>query len=449
MPFIPHTEIEQGEMLNTIGVENFEQLLEPIPISARLPGTLKLPKPLSELETFQLVRQLSQNNISVNDYICFLGGGAYDHYIPAAVDHILARPEFYTAYTPYQPEVSQGTLQAIYEYQSLICNLTGMDVTNASMYDGGSALAEAALLAHRVKNRQQIAVSMGVNPFYRQIIRTYCKGQNIQIDEIPIDTTGGTNLTHLKQIVSDQTAAVILQHPNFFGCLEEVFEIEKMIHQVGALYITCVDPISLGLLTPPGEYNADIVIGEGQVLGNALAFGGPYLGIFSTKREFIRKIPGRLIGQTVDSKGRRGFVMTLQTREQHIRREKATSNICTNQTLNALAATVYLSLLGKEGLREVANQCLQKSHYLAEGLQSIPGCKLKFSRPFFKEFAIEITIPAKSFLETLKSERILAGIDLQKFNLELENTILIAVTEKRSQQEMDTYLQVASQIFQK
>ncbi len=440
MPFFPNTEEEQREMLRAIGVESFEELLETVPDAVRFREDLKLPDPASELEAFQLLRKLSRKNKSVNDYACFLGGGAYDHYIPAVVDHILLRPEFYTAYTPYQPEVSQGTLQAIFEYQSLICNLTEMDVTNASMYDGASALAEAALMAQHIKNRPEIVVSKGVNPFYRQVIHTYLHGQNIVIREADLEMSGGTDPEKLKQAVSDATAAVLVQHPNFLGVLEEVEKIEALTHANGALFVTSTDPISLGLLKPPGAYNADIATGDGQVLGNALAFGGPYLGLFSVKKEFIRKMPGRLIGKTVDLDGKPGYVMTLQTREQHIRREKATSNICSNHSLNALAATVYLSLLGKQGIREVANQCLQKSHYLAEKITEIPGFQLRFDRPFFKEFVLHTPVPPSEIISALTDRGILPGIDLSPFDYGLESDLLVAVTEKRSKHEMDEFV---------
>ena len=440
MPFIPTTKEEEQDMLCAIGVEKFEDLLETVPEVVRFHGEFNLPDPASELEAFQLLRQLSQKNHSVQDYACFLGGGSYDHFIPAAVDHILLRSEFYTAYTPYQPEVSQGSLQAIFEYQSMISNLTAMDVTNASMYDAGSALAEAALMAFHVKNKPEIVISKAVNPFYRDVLRTYLHGQKIHIQEIDLAPDGATDLACLKKTISDKTAGVIIQHPNFLGNLENVHEIEAIAHNSGALFITSNDPISLGLLEPPGSYNADIVTGEGQVLGNPLAFGGPYLGIFSVKQELVRKMPGRLIGKTVDSSGRPGFVMTLQTREQHIRREKATSNICTNNSLNALAATVYLSLLGKQGIQEVANQCLQKSHYLAEKIAAVPGFKLKFGAPFFKEFVIKTPVPVTEVISGLKEQKILAGIDLSKFDYGLENALLVAVTEKRSRAELDAFV---------
>ncbi|MCI0513334.1 aminomethyl-transferring glycine dehydrogenase subunit GcvPA [candidate division KSB1 bacterium] len=436
MAYIPNTDAERTEMLRQIGVKSFEELIQNIPAELKLKSELKLPAPLSEMEITKLMRELAQKNLDLNSAVSFLGGGAYDHYVPAAIDHIISRSEFYTSYTPYQPEVSQGTLQAIYEYQSLICEITGMDVANASMYDGGSALAEGALMAINETQRNEILISKAVHPYYRKVIQTYSHGLGIQIKEIPI-TAGITDVTALKAMISNATAAVLIQHPNFLGCLEEVTELEPVIHRQGTLFVTSNDPISLGILAPPGSYNVDIMTGEGQGLGNQLSFGGPYFGIFAVKKQFIRRMPGRLVGATVDQKGRNGFVLTLQTREQHIRREKATSNICTNQALNALAGTVYLTLMGKHGLHEVAEQCLQKSHYLATALSQIKGMRLKYPAPFFKEFALEVPMDPKELLKKLQARQILAGIDLSVFDLGLAHTILIAVTEKRSRTELD------------
>lgn len=440
MAYIPNTDAERTEMLRQIGVKSFEELIQNIPAKLRLKSELKLPAPLSEMEITKLMRELAQKNLDLNTAVSFLGGGAYDHYVPAAIDHIISRSEFYTSYTPYQPEVSQGTLQAIYEYQSLICEITGLDVANASMYDGGSALAEGALMAINETQRNEILISKAVHPYYRKVIQTYGHGLGIQIREIPL-TAGITDVTALKSMISNATAAVLIQHPNFFGCLEEVTELEPVIHRQGTLFVTSNDPISLGILAPPGSYNVDIMTGEGQGLGNQLSFGGPYFGIFAVKKQFIRRMPGRLVGATVDQKGRNGFVLTLQTREQHIRREKATSNICTNQALNALAGTVYLTLMGKHGLREVAEQCLQKSHYLAAALSQIKGTRLKYPAPFFKEFALEVPTAPKELLKKLQSRQILAGIDLSVFDFGLADTILIAVTEKRSRTELDHFIE--------
>lgn len=443
MPFIPNTDRERQEMLKVIGVSSFEDLIKSIPESIRFHGKLNLPAPLSEQRIYELLREIAHKNKPISEYLCFLGGGAYDHFIPAAVEHIISRPEFYTAYTPYQPEVSQGTLQTIYEYQTMICNLTGMEVANASLYDGGSALAEAALMACSHTNRKQLVLSRGINPHYLEVIKTYCQGQNIIIKEADIEE-GVTDVGRLKSIVDEKTAGVIVQHPNFFGCLEEVEEIGELAHQKGALFITSNDPISLGILKPPGEYGADIATGEGQPLGNPLSFGGPYLGIFAARKGLVRKMPGRIVGATLDTQGRRGFVLTLQTREQHIRRERATSNICTNQALNALAATVYLALMGKQGIREVADLCLQKSHYLAREIEKIDGFGLKFKRPFFKEFVLHTPISPGEIIRKLKEEKILAGVDLGRYGW--RNCLLVAVTEKRTKQDMDRYLEALRRV---
>ena len=433
-------------MLKTIGVANFEELLESIPEEARFKGKLDLPEPLSEYEVTKHLKEIADKNEHTGTHTCFLGGGAYDHFIPAAVDHITSRPEFYTAYTPYQPEVSQGNLQAIYEYQTMIANLTGMDVANASMYDGASALAEAALLIQAQTRKTEILVSKTVHPFYRKVVGTYCQRSGACMKDVGMED-GLTDLNQLKNHINNNTTGILIQHPNFFGNLEEVEEIEKIIHDAGGLYGVSVDPISLGLLKPPGEYNADITTGEGQVLGNALYFGGPYVGIFAVKKELIRRLPGRLAGVTVDTQGRRGFVLTLQTREQHIRREKATSSICTNEQLCALASTVYLALMGKQGLPTVANLCLQKAHYLADQIKEIDGFEILFSQPFFKEFAIKCPVPPKRIIDEMRKEKIFAGIDLGRFDYGINNGLLIAVTEKRTREEMDRYVEVLGKII--
>ncbi len=441
MPFLSNSSQEQKEMLKNIGVPDFQALLKNIPSDLLLQKELDLPKPLSEFKAFQHLNDLARKNKNTADMSCFLGAGAYDHYVPAAVSHILRRSEFYTAYTPYQAEVSQGTLQAIFEFQTLICELTNMDVSNASLYDAGSALAEAVLLAHSVKRRSKIVISSTVHPCYVDIIRTYCHGQGIEIIRVQQEE-GITDLNQLEQEIDDQTAAVVAQHPNFFGCLEKMEAISDLAHEQGALFISSNDPISLALLTPPGDYGADIATGEGQVLGNGLNFGGPYLGIFTASQNLIRKIPGRIVGETMDEDGKRGFVLTLQTREQHIRREKATSNICTNQGLNALAATVYLALMGKTGLAQVATHSLQKSHYLAEKIDALDGFSLMFKQPFFKEFAVKSRVPVKTVLDLCLEHDILAGIDLSTFFPELHNGFLCAVTEKLSRQQIDRFVDI-------
>lgn len=448
MPYIPNTDYERQEMLSRIGVKSFTELLKNIPQELQLQHDLNLPKALSEFEVARLLQDYSAKNSDVSSTISFLGGGAYDHYVPVAIDHLLSRSEFYTSYTPYQPEVSQGTLQSIFEYQTLICEITAMEVANASMYDGGSALAEAALMAISETRRKEILISKSVHPYYRRVLKTYCHGQQIAVKEIPLED-GITSRAALKEMISEKTAAVLIQHPNFFGNLEEVNELEPLIHQTGTLFVTSNDPISLGILAPPGEYNVDIMTAEGQGLGNNLSFGGPYFGIFAAKKQFVRKMPGRIVGATHDEKGRRGFVLTMQTREQHIRREKATSNICTNQALNALAGSIYLTLIGKSGFSIVAEHCLQKSHYLAENLSKIKGIRLKYDQPFFKEFVIETRFKPGQVLQELHHKNILGGIDLSVFDYGLQNEILLAVTEKRSREELDYYVKNMAELFQK
>jgi glycine dehydrogenase subunit 1 len=447
MPFVPNTSQNEQDILNALGIASFEELLSDIPTDVRIDGNLDLPPQLSELEAVQLLRRLAGRNKNLHEYACFIGGGAYDHYVPAAVDHIISRSEFYTAYTPYQPEVSQGTLQAGFEYQSMICELTGMEVTNSSLYDGGSSLAEAVLVLNGIKPGKRMLVSAGINPHYRKIMQTYAWGQRIELIEIPLGTEGITDLDRLESLASEPTAGVFVQHPNFFGNLENVDELEKITHAAEASYVVSVDPLSLGILSPPGVYGADIVTGEGQVFGNQLNLGGPYLGIFCVNKELVRKLPGRLIGETVDLKGRRGFVMTLRTREQDIRREKATSNICTNQALNALAATIYLSLLGKQGIQEVAEHCLQKSHYLVDQITQLGNFSSRYSGPYFKEFVLNCPVNAADVIDKLKEDGILAGLDLGRFYPDRKNQLLVAVTEKRSKAELDGYVSALEKHF--
>lgn len=444
MPFIPHTKEEKQAMLKAIGVASFDELLKTIPESAKFKGKLNLPVPISELEVKQLLAEIASNNRSLSEYSSFLGGGAYDHYIPSVVNHILSRSEFYTAYTPYQAEVSQGTLQAIYEYQSLICELFAMDVSNASMYDGASALAEACHMARDLTARNKILVAETVNPYYTKVVRTYTEGLKIPIQIVP-NNDGTINLNELERVIDDKVAAVLIQHPNFFGNLEPVQELEKIVHKFGSLMVVCVDPISLGILSPPGEYNADIAVGEGQCLGLPCSLGGPFLGIFTCKKEFIRRMPGRLAARTTDIEGKTGYVLALQTREQHIRRGKATSNICTNEALCALAAAVYLSVMGKQGIKEVAKQCFAKSHYLASQISQIKGFTLAFSKPFFKEFVVKTPLPPAKIIESALKKRIFAGIDLSHLDgtkPNWQNYFLIAVTEKRTRKEMNKLIKL-------
>jgi glycine dehydrogenase subunit 1 len=429
MPYLPNTEADIEAMLRRIGVKSFEELVADIPQEIRDQAEIQLPAGLSELETVEKIGNLAQLNRPASKMISFLGGGAYDHYVPAAVEHILLRSEFYTAYTPYQAEVSQGTLQAIYEFQSLIAALTGMDVANASMYDGATALAEGGLMACHHTKRKKLVVSSLVNPQYRQVLKTYSQGLGIELAEFS-RKDGVTDLDSLKSKLDGNTASVLVQHPNFLGFLEPVEEMAELTHKAGALLVVSADPISLAILKPPGQYGADIATGEGQPLGMAVSFGGPHLGLFAARQELLRLMPGRIVGLTTDAKGRQGLVLTMQAREQHIRREKATSNICSNQALCALAATVYLSLLGRSGLKKVAELCLQKAHYLSQKLTPA------FPSPFFREFAVKVDgLDAK--LAVLEKEGILGGIKLERHYPEMKGHLLVAVTEKRTQEEMD------------
>ena len=439
MPFIPATEQNRKEMLKTIGVSEFEDLLQDIPGHLRLAGSLDLPESMSELEISSYIEELAGLNANTGTHVCFMGGGAYDHFIPAAIDHLISRSEFYTSYTPYQPEVAQGNLQAIYEYQSMIAELTGMDVANASMYDGGSALAEAALLVCGHTSRSDILLSKSVHPYYREVVKTYCHKSGIRVKEIDIQN-GVTDINHLKTVIGPDSAGLLLQHPNFFGILEPVKTAESIIHAAGGLYVISTDPISLGILKPPGDFGADVVTGEAQALGNPLNFGGPYIGLFAVSRTLVRRLPGRLVGVTRDAKGRRGYVLTLQTREQHIRREKATSSICTNEQLCALASAIYMALLGKKGLQKVADLCIQKSHYLADEIQKIEGFSLRFDQPFFKEFLIQCPIPPREIIDRLLNQKLFAGIDISRFDYQMDDTLLIAVTEKRTRSDMDRFV---------
>jgi glycine dehydrogenase subunit 1 len=438
--FTPHTPQDVEAMLKAIGLSKLEDLFQEIPEQYRFPE-LNLPPALTEMEVNQDLESIARANGNTSELISFLGAGAYDHYVPAAVDMLLRRGEFYTAYTPYQPEISQGTLQSTFEYQSLICNLTGMDVANASHYDGATAAAEAVILAyHHFKGkRTKFLISRAVNPQYRRVIRTYMRG-NSEISILGDDQETGIDASMEKLIaqIDTNTALVMVQYPDFFGRIIDYKPLAEAVHAAGALLAVSVNPTALGILTPPGEFGADIVTGEGQPLGIPLSYGGPYLGIFAVTNELLRKISGRLIGQTVDAAGELAYVMTLTAREQHIRREKATSNICTNQGLMALASTIYLSLLGKHGFEQVANLCYQKAHYAANQIESIPGYELAFSEtPFFHEFVISSPMPVDHLLDHLRAYDILGGYDLSKDYPELEGCLLMAVTEKIRKDDID------------
>lgn len=434
--YISNTQEQQLEMLSDIGLSNMEDLFKDIPKEVRLNRNLDLPESLAEMELVKHMGDTAKRNCNLEEYTCFLGAGAYDHFVPSVIDQMLSRQEFYTAYTPYQPEISQGTLQSIFEYQTMICELTGMDVSNASMYDGASALAEAALMACQSVKRQEVLVAKTVHPESREVIDTYSKFRGIRIREVGY-SNGQIDLADLAAKITPDTAAVIVQSPNFFGIIESLDEIGKIAHQNKSLLVVGVDPISLALLKSPGEQGADIVVGEGQALGNPISFGGPYLGFFATKEKLMRKMPGRIVGETKDKFGNRGFVLTIQTREQHIRREKATSNICSNQALNALTATIYLTLLGKEGLKEVASLCLQKSHYTFNQLIKSGKFSPIFTAPFFKEFVVKSQTPVEKLNSQLLGNGIIGGYPVEKAYPELADGWLVAVTEKRTREEID------------
>ena len=440
--YIPNTEAQQQEMLQSMGMHGIEDLFAELPEKVRLKRPLALPKAMPEMEIFPYLRQLADKNANIDSLVCFLGAGAYDHYIPSVISHLTSRQEFYTAYTPYQPEISQGTLQAIFEYQTMICLLTEMDVSNASMYDGATALAEAASMACQATKRKGILVAKTTHPESREVLNTYARFNGSQIAEYGYKD-GKADLTLLERLLTPDTAAVIVQTPNFFGILEDLKELADLVHRNKSLLIASCDPISLALLKPPGELGADIVVGEGQSMGNQLSFGGPYLGFLAARTELMRKMPGRIVGETVDSNGKRAFVLTLQTREQHIRREKATSNICSNQSLNALTAAIYLTSLGKEGLKQVASLCVQKSHYAYQRLLDTGSFSPVFTAPFFKEFAVKYHGNVEELNGRLLKEGILGGYALEKKYPGMEGTWLLAVTEKRTKKEIDHLVEKA------
>lgn len=435
--YISNTKEQQEEMLREIGIKDLEGLFSDVPHEVRLGRDLHLPEALSELEMLSHLKNLAARNANAENTLCFLGAGSYDHFIPTVVGHLLSRQEFYTAYTPYQPEISQGTLQAIFEYQTMICQLTEMDVANASMYDGATALAEAASLAIGATKRSKVLVARSVHPESRAVLRTYTGFRGEEMEEFGI-IDGKVDLEDLKNRLDDNTAAVIVQTPNFFGVIESLKAIGELAHEGKALFIVSCDPFSLSLLKAPGSLGADIAVGEGQSLGGQMNFGGPTLGFMAAKNALLRRMPGRIVGETTDGRGRRGFVLTIQTREQHIRREKATSNICSNQALNALAATIYLSVMGKEGLREAANLCVQKTNYAMEQLTATDLFKREFTAPFVKEVVLRYGGDIEELNRSLLKEGILGGYNLGKAYPELENCWLLAVTEKRTKSEIDT-----------
>jgi glycine dehydrogenase subunit 1 len=437
LSYVLNTDADQKAMLAKIGVGSIEELFRSIPEGLRFKKPLNVPPALSEIELQQHAQALARSCTSPDDAVCFLGGGSYDHFIPAVVDAIAGRSEYYTAYTPYQAEASQGSLQAFFEYQTLIAQLTGLDVANASLYDGGSAVAEAVLMAMSIApKRHKVLIAESVHPEYRQTLQTYLANFDAHVHALPTPE-GWLTPDTFKAAVDDQTLCLIVQHPNFFGGLEEMEALSAAAHERGALVIVSFDPISLGLLKRPGHYSADIAIAEGQCLGNPMAYGGPYLGILACREEFVRKMPGRLVGQTVDRRGQRCWVLTLQTREQHIRREKATSNICTNQGLFALRAAAYLAALGPRGLLETAELCARKAHYAAEQLTAVPGVLLRFARPFFKECVLQVPGDVPAVLGRLLKAGYHGGLHLGRWYPALQNCISVAVTEKRTKAEID------------
>ena len=445
MNYIPNTDFDRKEMLEACGFGSLQDLFPDIPKSLKNKCDISLPDRLGEMELARELKDLSRKNKDVSQKICFLGAGAYNHFIPAVVKHIVSRSEFYTAYTPYQPEISQGILQAIYEYQTMICHLTGMDAANASMYDGATAMAEAALLCASYTERKEVLVSGTVNPLYRQVLSTYANGTELTVKEAAFKN-GITKLESIKKSISANTACVIIQQPNFFGYLEQVSDLARTAHENGALFVVVADPISLAVLNSPKEYGADIVVGEGQPLGNPLNFGGPYLGIFAAKKEFLRYMPGRLVGKTQDSNGKPGFVLTLQTREQHIRREKATSNICSNEALCALAACVYMTAMGSKGMRAIAQACLKNAASLRDKLASINGFSVPFDPPFFKEFVIKTPKPVKEINKILSERGIIGGLDLERFYPELKDHMLLCTTEMNCSQDLEALVTVLKNV---
>jgi glycine dehydrogenase subunit 1 len=436
--YLPMTEQDQQEMLDTVGVSHIDELFSDIPESVRFQGEYKIKKAKSETELVKELSELASKNKDLRSNASFLGAGVYDHYMPIIVDHVISRSEFYTAYTPYQPEISQGELQAIFEFQTMIAELTGMDVANSSMYDGGTSLAEAAMLAAGQTKKKKVIVSKAVHPESRDVLKTYAKGQYIEVVEVPVKN-GVTDLEALKAEMSDDVAAVVVQYPNFFGQVEPLKEIEPIAHTGKSMFIVSSNPLALGALTPPGKFGADIVAGDAQPFGIPTAFGGPHCGYFAVTQKLLRKVPGRLVGQTTDEQGRRGFVLTLQAREQHIRRDKATSNICSNQALNALAASVAMTALGKKGVKEMAFQNIQKANYAKKAFAQ-NGIEVPFEGAIFNEFVIKLNKPIKEINAKLIQKGIIGGLDLGSVYPELENHMLVAVTELRTKEEIDLFV---------
>jgi glycine dehydrogenase subunit 1 len=448
MSYVPNTPEDQQAMLATLGLSTLEDLLAPVPENVRLRRPLDLPPALSEPDLKRLLYNMAAKNKNLDSALSFLGAGTYDHAIPSVVPHLQRRSEFVTSYTPYQPEVSQGMLQAIYEFQTMVCQITGLDIANASLYDGATAMVEAVLLAVGPGGRGEVVISMGVDPQYRRVLHTYAHARGFSVREVPT-RDGVTSLEDLDAAVSATTAAVVIQQPNFFGCIEDMRAIEPIAHKGKAVFVTTItEPASLGVLAPPGEYGADIAVGELMSFGNPMSYGGPALGFMSARSKYMRLLPGRLVGQTVEEGGQKqtGYVLTLQTREQHIRRERATSNICTNQSLLAVGATIYLAALGKQGFRELGALCLQKAHYAFRQVTALPGYKAAFSSPFFDEFVITAPVPAQRLVQHFEQAGIIGGYPLREGYPDMPNDILFCVTETRTREDIDYLVGVLKEV---
>jgi glycine dehydrogenase subunit 1 len=439
--YLPHTEDEIRKMLDAVGIDKVDDLFEAIPAAVRLSGSLRLPSPLSETDLLRRIEGLGSPAFCGGPWASFLGAGAYHHFIPAVVPALASRSEFYTAYTPYQPEISQGTLQAIFEFQTLVCQLTGMEVANASLYDGATAVAEAVLMAHRITRRRKVLLAETVHPDYRRVLQTYLDPAEHEIVPLPFHKTrGSVGPDALTSLLDGEVSSVVIQSPNFFGIVEDLAAMSGPVHRAGGLLVAgFTEAVALGAVAPPGEAGADIVAGEGQSFGIPPSFGGPYLGLFSTRESFVRSMPGRLVGETVDIEGKRGFVLTLATREQHIRREKATSNICTNEGLCALMATIFLATLGREGLKEMARMNLSKARYAVKRAADVAGCEPAFDGPVFNEFVLRLEEDPGKTLSRMKEEKILGGLPLSRWFPEFDRHLLVTVTEMTGKEEIDRW----------
>jgi len=440
MNYTQLTQQDTTQMLEVLGAGSIDDLFAKIPESTRLATDLHIPPGISELELLRDAGALAAKNEDTSRVVCFLGAGAYDHFVPTLVDALAAQTEFLTAYTPYQAEASQGVLQLFYEFQTMVAELTGMDVANASLYEGATAAAEAVLMARGVTRRDRVVVAESVHPDTLRVLRTYTAQQEIEVVTVPAPG-GVVDPAAFGQAVNDKTAAVVVQSPNFYGCLERIDRLIPQIHEHGALAIIATDPIACGLLKPPGAFDADVVVGEGQALGIPMQYGGPYLGLLACREQFLRKIPGRIVGMTKDVEGRRGFCLTLQTREQHIKRERATSNICTNQGLLAVRASIYTAAMGKKGIQEAASQSFDKAHYAAEAIAGLDGYELRFDAPFFKEFAVRTTKDVVAVLAKCREHGIAGGVPLARFDDALSDCFLVAVTEQRTKAEIDALVE--------